>query len=104
MSRMLRSLSAISAGRGVGLKNTGPVAAGRAVQLGRSPGPGTGCSVMLFTNFDTAYESAVLSFYVQQFGRRSLFAQITIAPQTRYRSCTGCRLFEADIEDFDVQQ
>src|SRR5271154_6092719 len=78
-SRMLRALSEISGGRGVGLRNSGPIALGPIVQLGRSPDAGTGCSLELATNLDGAYAGALINWYVSQFGHRALYAQTTIA-------------------------
>lgn len=77
-SRLLRSLSEVAGGRGVALKNQGPIALGPVVQLGRSPGPGTGCSLELATNLDGSYAGAIVNWYVVQFGHRALFAQTTL--------------------------
>lgn len=79
MSR-LEELSHSQGGRGVALRGQGPLGQlATELELGRSPGPGTLCTVFLGTLNDTAYDGATLNFYVQQFGVLALFGSVTIS-------------------------
>jgi hypothetical protein len=81
MSDQLVSLSLAQGGRGVSLKNQAPVTQLNAPSsLGTSPGPGTGCSIILNTGSDTAYDNAVISWFVKQNGRLALFTTTVIDP------------------------
>lgn len=107
MGQELERLSKATGGRGVGLKNkTNLTQIGAPLQLGKSPGAGTMCSVTLQTSQDPAYNSAELFFYVEQAGRRALFATSTIAPsdnatlQSLEYTVSG---FAADYWEIEIQ-
>lgn len=107
MTFNLRELSTAQGGAGVSLKNKRALTElGVALSIGQSPGPGTGCSVFLATNKDTAYDGALVTFYVKQFGRQAEWAQITISPadvaaqDVLVYTTTG---FAADYWDVSVQ-
>jgi hypothetical protein len=77
----LRSLSLTQSGRGVGLRNrTVLTQLGTPISLGKSPGAGTSCTLELGTNFDTAYDNAVISWFVTQLGHIALMGTTTIDP------------------------
>jgi hypothetical protein len=77
----LRQLSLTTGGRGVGLRFRQAITqSAKTLALGKSPGAGTGASVQLLTGSDPAYDNATILWYVEQFGRRSLFSTTTISP------------------------
>jgi hypothetical protein len=107
MSAELLSLSKIQGGRGVGLRNqTNLTQSGTPISLGKSPGAGTGCTVTLATNGDAAYDDAVISFFVEQFGRLALFSTITIDPALNAANLTlvySAAGFAADYWNVSIQ-
>jgi hypothetical protein len=103
----LRQLSLTTGGRGVGLRfRQALTQVGVPIQLGKSPGAGTGASVQLLTNFDPAYDNATILWYVEQIGRRSLFSTTTISPADNaaqssiYQTQSG---FAADFWELEIQ-
>ncbi len=74
-------LSVRQGGRGVALRNTGKLTQiGNPISIGTSPGQGTYASIFLATNNDHAYDNAVITWYVKQFGRLAQFATTIIDP------------------------
>lgn len=76
-----REVSLKQGGRGVALKNSLALQQlGVPISIGQSPGPGTGATVYLATNNDTAYDNAVITWTVQMFGRQAVYATTVITP------------------------